>query len=45
MEIVALFDGDVVAYRGGFAAEKRVYFDKRLPRSRGKEWGLKKKLF
>ena len=45
MEIVALFDGDVVAYRGGFAAEKRVYFDKRLPPDQGgKEWGLKKEV-
>ena len=45
MDIVALFDGDVVAYRGGFAAEKRVYIDKRLPPDQGgKEWGSKKEI-
>lgn len=45
MEIVALFDGDVIAYRGGFAAEKRVYFDKRLPPGKGgRYWGSKKEV-
>ena len=30
-DVVALFDGDVIAYRAGFAAEKRYYFDVRHP--------------
>jgi 5'-3' exonuclease len=32
---VVLFDGDIVVYRAGFAAEKRVYFDKRNPPENG----------
>lgn len=38
MTIHLLFDGDILAYRAGFAAEKRVYFDKRLPRNEGESF-------
>lgn len=42
-DIVALFDGDVIAYRAGFAAEKRYYFDSRNPpESGGMTWDTKK---
>jgi 5'-3' exonuclease len=37
-----LFDGDILAYRAGFAAEKRVYFDKRLPHNGGELFDYKK---
>jgi len=36
-----LFDGDILAYRAGFAAERRVYFDGRLP-ERGASFDSKK---
>lgn len=42
MTIHLLFDGDILAYRAGFAAEKRVYFDKRLPRNEGESFDYKK---
>ena len=43
MEVTALFDGDVVAYRAGFAAEKRYYYDARKPpESGGPTWDTKK---
>lgn len=32
---LVLFDGDIIAYRAGFAAEKRVYFDTRNPPEKG----------
>tara|TARA_R100001086_G_scaffold176351_1_gene97324 strand:+ start:106 stop:948 length:843 start_codon:yes stop_codon:yes gene_type:complete len=32
---LVLFDGDIIAYRAGFAAEKRVYFDIRNPPEKG----------
>lgn len=37
---MVLFDGDIIAYRAGFAAEKRVYFDVRDPE--GALFGTKK---
>jgi 5'-3' exonuclease len=43
VEVTALFDGDVVAYRAGFAAEKRYYYDARKPpESGGPTWDTKK---
>jgi len=40
---IALFDGDIIAYRAGFAAEKRVYFDIRNPpKEGGSFFGTKK---
>ena len=42
-KVAAFFDGDVVAYRAGFAAEKRYYFDSRNPpESGGMTWDYKK---
>jgi 5'-3' exonuclease len=32
---MALFDGDIIIYRAGFAAEKREYFDSRNPPEKG----------
>jgi 5'-3' exonuclease len=32
---IALFDGDIIVYRAGFAAEKREYFDSRNPPEEG----------
>ena len=44
-DVVALFDGDVIAYRAGFAAEKRYYFDSRSPpESGGTTWDYKKEI-
>mgnify|MGYP003655618601 CR=1 FL=1 len=33
--VLLLFDGDILAYRAGFGAEKKVYFDKRSPPDMG----------
>jgi len=33
--VFLLFDGDILAYRAGFGAEKKVYFDKRSPPDMG----------
>jgi 5'-3' exonuclease len=33
--VLLLFDGDILAYRAGFGAEKKVYFDKRSPPAMG----------
>jgi 5'-3' exonuclease len=33
--VLLLFDGDILAYRAGFGAEKKVYFDKRSPPALG----------
>jgi hypothetical protein len=33
--VLLLFDGDILAYRAGFGAEKKVYFDKRSPPKSG----------
>ena len=42
-KILLLFDGDIIVYRAGFAAEKRYYFDSRHPPSDGgMEWETKK---
>ena len=42
-KVTLLFDGDIVAYRAGFAAEKRVYHDERFPpKDGGKSFSLKK---
>lgn len=35
MEVIALFDGDIIAYRAGFAAEKSYYYDFRQPPEEG----------
>ena len=35
MEVIALFDGDIIAYRAGFAAEKSYYYDVRQPPDEG----------
>tara|TARA_R100000005_G_scaffold96612_1_gene85149 strand:- start:15752 stop:16636 length:885 start_codon:yes stop_codon:yes gene_type:complete len=41
-KILLLFDGDIIVYRAGFAAEKRYYFDSRNPPSEGgMEWDSK----
>lgn len=41
--VTLLFDGDIIAYRAGFAAEKRVYHDERdHPNDGGKAFSLKK---
>ena len=43
MKLTGLFDGDILAYRAGFAAEKMVYFDSRKPPSNGgATWQYKK---
>ena len=34
-KVFLLFDGDILAYRAGFGAEKKVYFDKRSPPDMG----------
>jgi len=39
-QAMVLFDGDIIAYRAGFAAEKRVYFDARDPE--GVSFGTKR---
>ena len=42
-DTIALFDGDIIAYRAGFAAEKRGYFDTRNPpKAGGSSFGTKK---
>ena len=45
MKVTALFDGDILAYRAGFAAEKSFYFDKRKPpEDGGQTWTYKKEV-
>lgn len=42
-KILLLFDGDIIVYRAGFAAEKRYYYDSRNPPEEGgMEWETKK---
>tara|TARA_R110002110_G_scaffold79230_4_gene207307 strand:- start:9747 stop:10619 length:873 start_codon:yes stop_codon:yes gene_type:complete len=45
IKVTGLFDGDILAYRAGFAAEKMVYFDLRnLPNHGGVTWGARKEV-
>jgi 5'-3' exonuclease len=45
MKLTGLFDGDILAYRAGFAAEKTYYFDSRKPpENGGRTWQYKKEI-